>query len=624
ACTTCALCSVISDEKIRCPVQGCEDDNFLDKEYRKSIDDHRREWITVGMLEERRKTISRFVLKIQNIQDTPLLLSKETTVVLDEIVLSFELLLKLLEKTKVSVVGKISVFSSPIYEDCIIPVIGTEHGDVVLRISSFPDIKHDTHFFKNTNGIPPSSIACKCGVVLLEETPLVCMIPKLKIAKGNVMELFSLNIRNEENITELFIAEDRSIYLGRIKKLVLKNYAVLALPKIELCGDNEVEGLYLSAEEMYYVSGITRAEDSIYVGRVKRLKLLGYAISTLPKIELHEDNEMDELLLDAEKIEYVSGIVRAKDSIYVGRINNMKLLGYAVNTLPKIKLHEDNEMERLYLDVKETVNVSGITSAEDTIWIGRVKKLVLRNYATSILPRIKLHEDNEMEELVLYAEKEQNVSEIIRVRDNSIWVGRVKKLVLSDYAVNTLPKIKVHEDNEMEDIHLYAEKERNVSEIIRARDSSIWVGRVKKLVVFGYAINTLPKIRLHGDNEIGELKIVGVSKRMLWRREGDDRDSHSEIVVKKTFIRPMEFVFSLLTKRKVGEAETLGETGTVVKDEDGCCSWKIKEMKIEHSTMFVLRWLRTDRSCVLDRFEVVSKKKMIKTCHLTNVFIWEE
>ncbi|OIR55835.1 MAG: uncharacterized protein A8A55_3420, partial [Amphiamblys sp. WSBS2006] len=223
ACTTCALCSVISDEKIRCPVQGCEDDNFLDEEYRKSIDDHRRESITVGMLEERRKTVSRFVLKIPNIQDTPLLLSKETTVVLEEIVLSFELLLKLLEKTKVSVVGRISVFSSPIYEDCIIPVMSTNNRDVVLKTSFLPEIEHVTPFFENINGIPPSSIACKCGEVLLEETPLACMIPKLKVAKGNVMELFSLNIRNEENITELFIAEDRSIYLGRIKKLVLKN-----------------------------------------------------------------------------------------------------------------------------------------------------------------------------------------------------------------------------------------------------------------------------------------------------------------------------------------------------------------------------------------------------------------
>ncbi|OIR56141.1 MAG: uncharacterized protein A8A55_3113, partial [Amphiamblys sp. WSBS2006] len=206
---------------------------------------------------------------------------------------------------------------------------------------------------------------------------------------------------------------------------------------------------------------------------------------------------------------------------------------------------------------------------------------------------------------------EENITELFIAEDRSIYLGRIKKLVLKNYAVLALPKIELCGDNEIKGLYLSAEEMYYVSGITRAEDS-IWVGRVRRLELRKYAINTLPKIRLHGDNEMDELRIVDVSKSMLWRRE-----SHSGIV-KKTK-KHIGSVFSLFRKRKAGEPEILGETGTVVKD-DGCCSWKIKGMKIENSAMFVLSWVRADRSCVLNRFEVVSKKEDDKNLPLNKRF----
>ncbi|OIR55641.1 MAG: uncharacterized protein A8A55_3613, partial [Amphiamblys sp. WSBS2006] len=123
-------------------------------------------------------------------------------------------------------------------------------------------------------------------------------------------------------------------------------------------------------------------------------------------------------------------------------------------------------------DKKE--HVSGIIHAENnSICIGEVKRLELFNYAINALPKLVLHEENEMEGFHLSAEKEEYVSEVILAKNNTIWLGKVKNTKLLDFAVNVLPKLKLHEENEMEEFHLSAEKEEYVSEVIHAENNSI-------------------------------------------------------------------------------------------------------------------------------------------------------
>ncbi|OIR55789.1 MAG: uncharacterized protein A8A55_3465, partial [Amphiamblys sp. WSBS2006] len=209
------------------------------------------------------------------------------------------------------------------------------------------------------------------------------------------------------------------------------------------------------------VSGILGAgNSSIWLGKVKKsLKLKRCAINILPLLKLHEDNVMEKFELYAKKEEHVSSILGAGNrSIWLGRVKSLQLYQHAVNTLPKLKLelHEDSEIEELYLCAWYREYVSSILGAGDrSIWLGKVKKsLRLALYAISILPKLRLHEDNVMEWLYLGVWGREYVSEILVKKDSSIWLGKVKSLTLKGHAVNLLPKLKLHEDNVMANFSL--------------------------------------------------------------------------------------------------------------------------------------------------------------------------
>ncbi|OIR55747.1 MAG: uncharacterized protein A8A55_3507, partial [Amphiamblys sp. WSBS2006] len=179
------------------------------------------------------------------------------------------------------------------------------------------------------------------------------------------------------------------------------------------------------------------------------------------------------------------------------------------NALPKLVLHKENVMEEFSLDaswIKEYV--SEIMKIKDgSVLFGKVKKLELRDYAINALPKLVLHKENAMEEFSLEAAKEEFVSEIIHADNNSIWFGKVKRLMLRGYAINALPKLVLHKENVMEVFSLSAEKREYVSEIIHADNNSIWFGKVKILVLRGYAINALPKLVLHKENVMEEFSL---------------------------------------------------------------------------------------------------------------------
>ncbi|OIR55621.1 MAG: uncharacterized protein A8A55_3633, partial [Amphiamblys sp. WSBS2006] len=123
-----------------------------------------------------------------------------------------------------------------------------------------------------------------------------------------------------------------------------------------------------------------------------------------------------------------------------------------------------------------------------------VRKLELRDYAVNALPKLVLHKENLMEEFSLSATKEEHVSEIIHADNNSICFGKVKRLVLRGYSINVLPKLVLHKENVMEEFRLDVWDKEYVSEIIHADNNSIWFGKVKKLELYGYAVNALPKL----------------------------------------------------------------------------------------------------------------------------------
>ncbi|OIR56612.1 MAG: uncharacterized protein A8A55_2640, partial [Amphiamblys sp. WSBS2006] len=498
------------------------------------------------------RLVDSLVLTVAELSAGPVLLGPETAVYLPDTGLSDALFFRLLEKTKIVFGGSVSLFEQVDGKDCIGGGMGVECRKETLF--SWPVIKNRILFRENVARIPENSI-CLWGM----------------------------------------------------KKLVLMGYAINILPKLRL-EDNVMDGLWLDALFGEYVSEILDPKDSIWLGRVKRLKLERYAVNLLPKLKLHEDNVMEELWLDACFARHVSKIPAVGDSVCVGRAKSLKLKKYAIKILPLLWLHGDNVMEELRLGAKKEEYVYSILRAEDrTIWLGKVKSLRLERYAVNILPKLKLHEDNVMEELQLDAWEGGDISETLGAKDNSIWLGRVKSLMLEWHTINLLPLLWLHEDSVLEELRLGADRGEYVSEILRADDNSIWLGKVKSMRLEQHAANILPKLKLHADNVMDSLEIIGVSRDMLQK--------DSWILNKiKTARSALEILFPL----KTGDPETEpllgpwmngdGASGTTPAD-GGCFGWKIKQIKMKDSTLYALRGIRSDKSCVLDRFEYTHRRE---------------
>ncbi|OIR55763.1 MAG: uncharacterized protein A8A55_3491, partial [Amphiamblys sp. WSBS2006] len=194
------------------------------------------------------------------------------------------------------------------------------------------------------------------------------------------------------------------------------------------------------------------------------------------------------------------------NSIWIGKVRKLTLRDCAVNILPKLRIHEENEMEWLVLHVPTGDNIIEIIKKEiNNIWIGKVKNLELKDYAVRILPKLRIHEENEMEELWLHALGADNITEILKEEINTIWIGKVRKLTLRDYAAEVLPKLGIHEENVMEELSLSADDTKHLAKILKEEINSIWIGKVRKLTLRDYAVNILPKLRIHEENEMEEL-----------------------------------------------------------------------------------------------------------------------
>ncbi|OIR57722.1 MAG: uncharacterized protein A8A55_1509 [Amphiamblys sp. WSBS2006] len=662
-------------------------------------------------------------------QAESILLHSETTVTLENIALSDILFSKLLEKTKVVVGENVSVFGNFNGEDCI--RAGMDFEELCfLSPASFQKIENTPLFIENIPGIPNKSI--KLGkvkrlelslfainillkLVLHDENEMkgacldawnpdsisemmrvdnnsiwlgkvkrlelrlfaVSILPKLKLHEESAMEEFCLRVWKSEHASEAICAENNSICLGKVRKLDLSLFAINILPKLKLHGANEMERVCLIINQEEHVSEIMSAKNnSIWLGKVKSLELSGYSVNALPKLALHKENEMEEFYLDADKEEYVSEVIRAENkTIWLGKVKNLGLWSYAINILPKLCLHEESVMERLYLHAWKTEHVSEVIRAENkNILLEKVKKLELCLFAVNIFPKLSLHKENVMERFYLNVGQEKYISEVIRVKNNSIWAGKIKKLELDLFAIKILPKLKLHKENEMEELYLNADKVEHVAEIILTENNSIWLGKVMKLELWNYAINAIPKLALHTENKmvkfylnadkiehVSEIILTGNSNIWLWKVNNLELNNcsvnslpklllHEENVMEELVLNAPElehvseitsaennsihtrklknlklwgYAINVLPKLH-GENE-LGEL--VIADVDrGCCSndvfssdsdfcsWKIKRLKIENSAIDVLK-IRKGQGGVLDHFEFVPRKEE-KLSHL--------
>ncbi|OIR56355.1 MAG: uncharacterized protein A8A55_2898, partial [Amphiamblys sp. WSBS2006] len=129
-----------------------------------------------------------------------------------------------------------------------------------------------------------------------------------------------------------------------------------------------------------------------------------------------------------------------------------------INILPKLRINENNEVKKLRLDATEKEHVSTILAQDQPFCIGRMKDMILEDYAVSILQKLRIHEAHRIEQLRLNAREKEHVDGILS-QDQPFYVGRMEEMILGSYAVSLLPKLGIHEDNVVEKLSLYASKE---------------------------------------------------------------------------------------------------------------------------------------------------------------------
>ncbi|OIR56038.1 MAG: uncharacterized protein A8A55_3216, partial [Amphiamblys sp. WSBS2006] len=239
--------------------------------------------------------------------------------------------------------------------------------------------------------------------------------------------------------------------------------------------------LLKSPKEEFIKEFLKEESKSLWTGKVERLGISRYALEILPKLRIHEESVLGKLLLSADHPMHATEILKTENnSIWIGKVRELLgVFGYATGILPKLRIHEENVMELLSLDADKPEHIAEILKTENnSIWIGRMKQLNLRRYAIGILPRFIIHEDTEMEKFSLDAYTPEHIAGILKTENNSIWIGKVRELLgLIGYAAGILPKLRIHEDNEMKTLSLDSNIPGSVAEILKTENKSILVGK---------------------------------------------------------------------------------------------------------------------------------------------------
>ncbi|OIR55764.1 MAG: uncharacterized protein A8A55_3490, partial [Amphiamblys sp. WSBS2006] len=87
--------------------------------------------------------------------------------------------------------------------------------------------------------------------------------------------------------------------------------------------------------------------------------------------------------------------------------------------------------------------------------------------------------DGCIQSLSLKSSKRGYIEEILETESHLSWIAKVKKLSLTGYAVEILSKLRIHEENVMEKLKLCVCFPEEVTEILKEENNTIWVGEVK-------------------------------------------------------------------------------------------------------------------------------------------------
>ncbi|OIR57217.1 MAG: uncharacterized protein A8A55_2031, partial [Amphiamblys sp. WSBS2006] len=616
ACLECLDVAVKDKQELICPICREEGDRFGMDEYKKAIGQSEE---GLSALITQYQTPDSFSL-IQDLPNETLLLTEKTTVILSNIEISEKLFFVLLEKTRVAIGERFSITEHVESEECI-----REHGMAKNSLFCLEKTGGVTSSLtlENIERIPQNSIGCVLKEFDLHDTGFINILPKLRINEDSKFKLLGLSAIEKEHVS-VILSQNKPFCVGSVDNMTLENYAVSILPKLRIHENSEIELLKLAATEKEHVAIIFSQDHPFCVERVKNITLDNYAVSVLTKLGIHENSEVELLDLYADEKEHISLILSQDHPFFVGRVKNITLEEYAVGVLPKLRVHENSKVELLWLVASEKEHVDIILSQEQMFFIGRVKNITLEEYAVSILTKMRIYEDCDVEVLVLNATEKEHVDAILS-QNQSFCVGRVKNMRVRDYAACILPKQRIHKDCEVGFLRLATNKEEHIAEIL-SQDQPFCVGRVKEMEFCDYAVFVF--LQTKKTRESLESLMLSISGDELWRKIHEELGKESITIciekIKKLILK--EYAVNVLpvlkTKREMDmfvlDANNEDQVSEVLAEEyRGVCFDRIKEFILSGSAVNLLPKMRIGEDCEVerlhqkkDKFQKYSKKRI--------------
>ncbi|OIR56938.1 MAG: uncharacterized protein A8A55_2312 [Amphiamblys sp. WSBS2006] len=411
--------------EIECTEKSCKDSLFAAEEYQNGIEECSRTnkqnesgrsfqqpdtkkhcSIFERLIQQPSKT-EKIVLKPQ-VTSKVSVIREKTVVLLRNVAISDRLFLLLLKKTDLHVREDIGVFGHRDNENCI-----EEIDRAVYRPASF---SLGETLSPNIDRIPPRSIVCACREIFLHKNSSLNLLLKLETQENNEVEDIELVAFGCSQMEEIMREDSKSICIGKIKRMKLTGYAIYVLPKLAICEENEMESFTMNAElpmEVFSLRGLTKtiiSNSDIWERPARRLH------------HEHHDKSGDKTA------------PAQHPRFSIGRTKNMKVSCYAIHFLSFLKLHGENEMEGFAMYASSSKQIIHLTRKEDILFdVGRVKNVFLEDYAVKTLPDLRFHEENTMESIVLQVSLRSHYFGLLLKEKGSVEIGRVKKVVIKRY-----------------------------------------------------------------------------------------------------------------------------------------------------------------------------------------------
>ncbi|OIR56839.1 MAG: uncharacterized protein A8A55_2411 [Amphiamblys sp. WSBS2006] len=336
--------------------------------------------------------------------------------------------------------------------------------------------------------------------------------------------VYDLSVRAEhaEQRRNILKTKNKSIRIRNLKILSLIDAGATILPKLNISEDNIMKTFFISSNKKKDISEIIKMDDgSVVLGKLEEISLVDYGVSIFLKIIIPEDNTMESLCFSSYKRAPVKELLTKEDrSIRTGEFKNLSLKGHAVCLFPKLDIPEDSLIEHFHLSPYKRKHPRKMRKTKTrSIRIRAVKTLSLEGCAINTLLELNIPEENTLDELELASYGKQDMAELLKVENNSIRIGGIKKMKLAGYAVDIITKINIPEDNVLEELQLASYKRKHLKKTLRTKTRSIRTGRLLHLSLKGYAACILPKLDTPKDNIIELLFIQSEYMKYVDRKK---------------------------------------------------------------------------------------------------------